>query len=132
MPHINWLAAIVAGLVSGLGIGFLWYGPLFGKAWMAETGISKETPSGRSMGLMMGGTLVLAVLGAIAFAFFLGPKVTAQEGATYGFVAGLFWIAGSLGINYLWEGKSLRLWAINGSYFVAQYTLIGLILGLWH
>jgi Protein of unknown function (DUF1761) len=144
MPEINWLAAIVAGIVAGVGVGSLWYGPVFGKAWMAASGLvppppgtpaqrspEQRSPVQRSMSLMVGGTTILSVLGAIAFAFFLG-KVSPAQGALYGAVAGLFWAAGSLGISYLWEGKSLIHWLINGSYHTVQYTLIGLILGLWH
>lgn len=32
----------------------------------------------------------------------------------------------------LFEQKPLRLFLINGGYHSLQYTLIGLILGLWH
>jgi hypothetical protein len=41
-------------------------------------------------------------------------------------------VAGSFGINYLFEQRSLRLFLINGGYHTLQYTLIGLVLGLWH
>ncbi|MEJ2083811.1 MAG: DUF1761 domain-containing protein, partial [Acidobacteriota bacterium] len=47
-----------------------------------------------------------------------------------GLSAGLCWVAGSFGINYLFEKKSLKLWLINGGYHTLQYTLIGTALGL--
>jgi Protein of unknown function (DUF1761) len=131
MPDINWLAAIVAGAVSGLGLGFLWYGPLFGKAWMAASGVSMEEASQRPMAIPVAGSLALSILASIALAFFLG-KVDPLTGAVHGLVAGLFLVAGGLGINYLWEGKSLKHWLINGGYCATQFTLIGFILGLWH
>ena len=34
---INWLAVAVCGLGT-IAVGFLWYGPLFGKAWGRLTG----------------------------------------------------------------------------------------------
>jgi Protein of unknown function (DUF1761) len=129
MPDINWLAAIVAGLV-GMFVGGAWYG-VFGKAWIAETGLTPEQVQKMPKGKIYGVSALLSVLGAIGFAFFLG-KVAPLTGALYGFTAGLFWVAGSFGINYLFEGKSLKLWAINGGYHTLQYTLIGLILGTWH
>lgn len=49
-----------------------------------------------------------------------------------GFAAGLCWVALSFGINYLFAGHSLKLWLIDGGYHTLQFTLIGLILGLWH
>ena len=36
--NLNWLAVIV-GAVIAYGLGWLWYGPLFGKAWMGGLGI---------------------------------------------------------------------------------------------
>jgi hypothetical protein len=77
-------------------------------------------------------TFVLVLIGALVFAFFLGPKVTPVQGTLYGLSAGLTWVAFSLGVNYLFEGKSLRLFLINGGYHTVEFTLIGLILGLWH
>ena len=38
---INWYAIIAATLV-GFAVGFVWYGPLFGKAWMKEIGLTEE------------------------------------------------------------------------------------------
>ena len=45
-------------------------------------------------------------------------------------MAGL--VASSFGINYLFERRSLRLFLINGGYHTLQFTLYGLVLGLWH
>jgi len=63
---------------------------------------------------------------------FLGPNPSLALGLGAGFSAGLCWVAGSFGINYLFEGKNLRLSLINGGYHTVQYTLYGLILALWH
>lgn len=41
MEDINWLALVVASILP-LATGFLWYGPLFGKAWMQESGMTEE------------------------------------------------------------------------------------------
>jgi hypothetical protein len=49
-----------------------------------------------------------------------------------GFAAGLSWVAASFGINYLFERKSLVLFLINGGYDTVQFTVIGLVLALWH
>lgn len=47
------------------------------------------------------------------------------------FVAGLGWVAAFLGILYLFEMRSLKLYCINGGYCVAAPTLMGTILGAW-
>jgi hypothetical protein len=38
-------------------------------------------------------------------------------------------VTASLGMNYLFERKSLRLFLMNGGYHTLQFTLIGAILG---
>jgi hypothetical protein len=84
------------------------------------------------MAKIMGSAFVLAVIGAAVFAAFLGPKPELMFATAAGFSAGLCWVAGSFGINYLFEQRGLRLFLINGGYHTLQYTLIGLVLGLWH
>ena len=60
----------------------------------------------------------------------LGGRAT--SGFTAGFSAGLCWVASSFGINYLFARRSLRLFLIDGGYHTLQFTLIGVILALWH
>ena len=49
----TWIG-ILAAAVAGFVIGGLWYGPLFGKAWMAARGISPDDKDGMSMPLVFG------------------------------------------------------------------------------
>jgi len=132
MPQINILAVFAAGLSSMI-LGALWYSPvLFGKAWSTSSGSSDAQAKSANMGKIMGTAFVLAVLGAAVFAMFLGPRPEPMFATAAGLSAGLSWVAGSFGINYLFEQRPLRLFLINGGYHTLQYTLIGLILGLWH
>ena len=41
-------------------------------------------------------------------------------GAAAGFAAGLFWVAASVGVNHLFEGRSFKLFLINGGYNVGH------------
>ena len=132
MPEINLWAVLAAGLSSML-LGGLWYSPaLFAKAWMRESGVTEEKARSANMAKVMGTAFVLATLGALVFAMFLGPKPAPAFAMAAGLSAGLCWVAGSFGINYLFEQRSLSLFFINGGYHTLQYTLIGLVLGLWH
>jgi hypothetical protein len=132
MPQINIWAVLAAGL-SSMVLGGLWYSPaLFGKAWSAASGVTQAQASSANMAKIMGSAFVLAVIGAAVFAAFLGPRPEPMFATAAGLSAGLCWVAGSFGINYLFEQRSLRLFLINGGYHTLQYTLIGLVLGLWH
>ena len=129
---INWLAAIAAAVASFV-LGGLWYSPvLFGKAWMAETGLTAEQLSKGSPAITFGLSFVLCLMASAVFALFLGPAPAPPFALGAGASAGFCWVAASFGVNYLFERKTVKLWVINGAYHTIQFTLFGLILGLWH
>jgi hypothetical protein len=130
MPEINWIAVLVAAVACFL-LGGLWYSPLlFGKAWQRETGLTDEQLKRGNTARIFGLSFVLALLAAWNFANFLGPRPSLALGLGAGASAGLLWVAGSFGINYLFERKSFRLFAINGGYHTVQFAIIGLVLAL--
>lgn len=130
MPPIDWIASLVAA-VSAFVLGGLWYSPvLFAKSWQKDTGLSDEQLNAASKGRIFGGAFVLCLLAAIVFSMFLGPDPSLALGVGAGASAGIFWVAGSFGVNYLFELKPLRLWLINGGYHAVQFTLYGLVFGL--
>ena len=127
--EINWLAVLVAA-ISAFVLGGLWYGPLFGKAWMKHSGMTEKRIKEGSPAKIYGGAFVLSLIAALVFAMFLGPKPGVEFATGAGFAAGLAWVAASLGINYLFEQKPMGLWLVNGGYNTVQFTLYGLVLGL--
>jgi hypothetical protein len=130
MPEVSWLGVIVATLAS-FAIGAVWYSPLlFTKAWQREAGVSDAKAKSANMPLIFGTSFVLQFLAALVFAMFLGPRPGLAFGVGAGFAAGLFWVAGALGVNYLFEQRSLKLWLINGGYNVVTFTAFGAILGV--
>ena len=128
---MNWFAVIAAALSSFV-LGGLWYGPLFGNAWMKAAGVTAEQVKNGNKALIFGGSFVLALISAIAFSFMLGNQETAVSGALYGALGGFCFVAASFGGAYLFEHKPVSLWLINDGYRTLQFTLIGLILGAWH
>jgi hypothetical protein len=130
MPEVNWIAIVIAALGSFL-LGGLWYSPaLFGKAWQREIGLTDEQLKRGNMARIFGLSFVLALLAAWNFANFLGPRPSLALGLGAGASAGLLWVAGSFGINYLFERRSLKLFLINGGYHTLQFAIIGLVLAL--
>jgi hypothetical protein len=132
MPEINWIAVVVAAAAAFV-LGGIWYAPpVFGKVWQREAGLSDQALATRKLGLVFGGAFALSLLAAVVFAMFLGPKPSLALGLGAGFSAGLTWVAASFGINYLFEHRSFKLFAVNGGYHTLQFTLYGLIFGLIH
>ena len=132
MNNLNIVAVLVAAAAAFL-LGGLWYSPLlFGRAWQRATGLSDDDLRQRNPALIFGGSFVLSAVAAFVFAMFLGPKPALPLALGAGASAGLCWVAASLGINYLFERKGLAHFLINGGYHTLQFTIYGLILGLWH
>jgi len=128
---INILAVLVAA-ISAFILGGLWYSPLlFGKRWQSLTGLSDEEIQAANPAVKFGISFALALVAAIVFAAFLGPHPTLSFAISAGLAAGLGWVATSFGINYLFENKSMELFLINAGYHAAQFTIMGVILGLW-
>ncbi|WP_405230411.1 DUF1761 domain-containing protein [Lentisalinibacter sediminis] len=127
-PAINWLA-VFAAAASAFIIGGLWYGPLFGKAWMNANGYSEEDLAKRSMPLVFGVSFLLMLAAAVNLAMFIGPEATMAFVTMAGLAAGLGWVATFLGVIYLFERRPATLWLVNGGYSVVALTLMGAILG---
>jgi len=129
--QIHWIAVAVAA-VAGFPLGALWYGVLFGKAWMAATGITKERAKQANMARIYGTTLLLNLVIATSLAMFIGSGSDWTDGLFAGFMAGFTFVAAAFGITYLFEFRSLKLWAINAGYQVVVFSVMGTILGAWH
>jgi hypothetical protein len=125
---VNWIAVFLAAL-SAFVLGGLWYGPLFKNAWLRLNDKPKDAPMEGHPAKIFGGAFVFALISAAVFAMFLGPEPGLQFATSAGFAAGLGWVATSYGINYLFAGRKLGLWLIDGGYHTLQFTLYGAILG---
>ncbi len=129
--EINYWAVLVAALSSFV-LGGMWYGSLFAKPWQRATGLSDEALQSGSQPMIFAGAGLLSLVAAFVFAMFLGPNPALPFALGAGASAGLCWVAASLGIIYLFERRGWTLFLINGGYVTLQFTLYGLVLGLWH
>ena len=130
MAGINY-RAVLAAAVSAFVLGGIWYGPLFKRAWCREAGIDLDRQHGHPA-RVFGVAFVAALAAALAFAVFLGARPALGTALHAGFATGLGFVAMGFAINYSFAGRSLKLWLIDGGYHTLQFTLYGLILGLWH
>jgi hypothetical protein len=131
MPDVS-LVATLLGTLLGFALGALWYGPLFGKAWMASVGLTPETIRWNvNPARTYGTTFVLGLIACYVFGLFLGPNPGLAFSVAAGAAAGICWVATSLATNYLFEGRSAALMLINGGYHAVRFTLFGLAFGLF-
>lgn len=136
LGHVNVLAVIVATLAA-FGLGALWYTVLFGQRWVKEIGMTEEQmKQGAHMGRIFGTCLVLTFVMGLGLAYIWHNEdpaaLTWQVGLYHGLLIGLFFVAPSTGINYLYQRKSLALWLIDVGYQVVFLGIMGAIIGAWH
>lgn len=136
---INYWAVLVAAIASMV-LGFLWYGPLFGKLWMKLSDMKAEDMSaakakgmGKSYFISFVGSLVMSYV--LAHALVFASAYMKVSGVTVGLSTGFWnWLGFVAPItmgNVLWYGKSWKLWLLNNGYYLLSLLLMGVILAVW-
>ncbi|TIX51217.1 DUF1761 domain-containing protein [Alteraurantiacibacter aquimixticola] len=125
MGPVNWLA-VALGAVAFFAVGAIWYSLLFGKAWQRETGLTEEKLAGANMPMIFG----LCFLLELVVAWMLGhliARTNPQPHVIMMFALGFgaFLMAPAIGINYLYQRKSLKLWLIDAGHFVVGMAAMG-------
>jgi len=137
--QINYLAVVVA-TVANFFFGFLWYTPLFGKAWAKELGINPTGPppagalaKGMIMGLI-GSFLMAYVLAHNTMAWSFVPGINEMPAIANILSAGIFtWLGFYLPVDLnrvAWESTSWKLFAINTVYHLGTTLIAATILTL--
>jgi hypothetical protein len=137
LVHVNYLAVALCGVLSMV-VGFIWYGPLFGKEWMKLVGMKKRKMSDanadmpKTYGLMFLCSLLMAyVLAHIEWYAAPGSltMMIAVKTAIWvwlGFVA----TTGFMKFLTLPEKKPLKLFIIETGYNFVNLVLMGVVFGL--
>lgn len=133
--ELNFLAIAVSALASWA-IGAVWYSPLlFGKKWQRELGMTEENMREANMALIFGTSFVLMFVAVTGLALLIQGTGDAEKcwswGLGHGAATGLFFGATAVGINYLYQRRSVSLWLIDAGYFVLFMSISGAILAIW-
>ena len=130
LAELNWLAILVA-TIAGFAIGGLWYGPLFGNAWVAALGKKPEDirPSPQPFIISFVTALITAIVLAILIQA-LGID-SAINGICLGLAVGVGFIATAMASDCAFCGWGLRLFLIQAGYRVTYSVIMGIILAAW-
>lgn len=134
---INFTAILVA-VVANFVLGFIWYTPLFGKAWAKENGFdtSVKPASGelaKGMIFMVIGNFFLAYVFAhniAAWSFVPGTKEMSSTVSILNSTV-FTWLGFYLPVDLstvAWERKSWKLFGINTSYHFLMLLVASVIL----
>ena len=132
---VNYLAVLAAAAASMV-IGFLWYGPLFGKQYMKLMKVDDKklkAAKKKGMGKSYALTFLTSLITGYVLANFVGylGASTASEGAVLGFLVWIgFFATTQLGI-VIWEGKPVKLYFLKTLNELATLAAMGAILAVW-
>lgn len=131
---INWLAVAVATVVSFM-LGGLWYGPVFGSAWLArmeQLGKRREDyETGSPAPFVI--SFFTSLISAIVIAGLVqGLQLHAlTDGLLLGLGLGVGVIATSMASDTAFSGTGWSLWAIQAGYRAAYTVISAVILTFW-
>lgn len=135
LSQVNWLAVLASGFIT-LFVGGLWYGPIAGKAWMEEVGLTEEEikESGAPTAAMIKSFIATLVLAVGMSLIITWSGVAAGDwlgGAVVGATVAVLVIGGGVFPNYAFESKSLRHFLIHLGNITISLALIGAMLAAW-
>jgi hypothetical protein len=130
LAGINWIAVLV-GVVLSNALGFVWYGPLFGKPWMKAIGKTPDQLQARPTNYVV--TVVGSLISMVVLAMAVGAFGSA--GVVAGGVLGAVLYVGLQGIasytHSMFEGRSTTLWWINALYNLVLFIVMGAVFAVW-
>ncbi len=128
---MNILNIILAALAAFL-IGGLWYGPLFGTAWMRLAGRSKHDGGWADLYKVYGLAFLFALLQATMLAHLFArigqPPFPIVMMISTGIALGF--IIPAIGTNYLYRREPAKLFFIDAGYWLVFYAAMGLVFAL--
>lgn len=131
ITEINWLAVSAVTVLSFM-LGAFWHSVLFKKGWSEDSGSKYSSDNHGNPAVIFGLSAVLHIIAVIGLAMFIGSSASAIEGLLKGFFVSMVWIATSIGVTYIFVGRTFRLFLIDAGFYVVFLSLAGLILGAWH
>jgi Protein of unknown function (DUF1761) len=133
--------SVAAAAMAIFFISYIWYTPLFGRAWAREMGLPADNSP---QGLALARSLGLTALGAVLMSFVLANNMAVWLPKTWGVTAAapdatvqalsaacFTWLGFVLPVllhRLAWEKCSLKLFAINGGYYLVSLLVAALIL----
>lgn len=131
---MNYVSILVAALASFV-LGAIWYGPVFGKTWQKLEGLSmddmKNMPLSPKQAMIFG--FINTVVGTAVLSWLISALgiITISDAIIPIFLVWLGLVATNSIGDWLWKGKSLKLFLFVSSYQIISMAIATVILVLW-
>ena len=137
--EINYLAIFVCAVLA-MGVGSVWYGPLFGKKWLEVVGATAEDLEARKemqkrMIPLYVTQFLLVLFQVWVLAYYIGgwKEVSGLGNALWIWAA---FVMPTVAAASMWNNDSAKVsWArflIQAGYQLVVFVMFGLILGAWN
>jgi hypothetical protein len=131
---LNWVAILVAAIASFL-FEALWFST-FMDAWLTGVGRTREwlmSAAGVTPALQYGVAILCSIVAAAVLSICIqaSGEQTARRGVLCAAVVWFGFVATSWAKEYIFEVRTLQIFAINAGYFLFDLILIGAIVGAW-
>jgi hypothetical protein len=127
------LIGVLLAMLGFMVVGFLWYGPLFGKRWMELNGFTAESMGDVNMPVMMAKGLTNSLVAAVGISLVLSWK--GAEGLLASmktaFFIWLFFSATTALLAHIYEKQKLELTLIHFGNQLTAYLLAGAIISFF-
>lgn len=133
----NHLALLVAAAAQFV-VGMLWYSPImFAKEWMEEVGL-KKADMDKAQKKGMGGKMVISLVTSLVLSYglsFIYSSLGLENDLTGALrLALVLWLTLNATVHVgstMWEGKSVRYYLINASYWLVSFLVMTAIIVAW-
>ena len=130
-PTTNYWAVLVSALAYWF-FGGIWYTVLFGKQWLAASGMTEEkTKQGAALAYF--GSFVMMIVLALVMSCWVDyyGADDLMSGAKAGFWAWLGFVVTTGTVNKLFERAKPILYAIDFGYHLGGCVITGIVVTLW-
>ncbi len=127
---MNILAIVVVSVISML-LGMIWYGPLFGKAWMKIVKLKKKDAKSGPLSMILAFVMSLLMFTILSYFIDIFAITAIPQGIA---LAAMMWLGFMVPKDMspvLWQKKSFRLFLINASYGFVTVAIAGAVLAIW-
>jgi hypothetical protein len=134
MIEITNIWTIIVAVIASFVLGWIWYGPLFGKIWMQSQTIDHMKAEAMKKGMVKSAVtqLIATIISVIVFT----SLASALSLVGFGALAGLaFWIwlgfIASVTIGtVVWEGKSWSFFFVLAGYNLVSLLITSLVISI--
>jgi hypothetical protein len=130
-PDINWLSVCVVTILA-FPLGTFWHSrKIFGKAWAADAKPVFDGTKKVNYIKLFGFSAILHFVAMTGLDLFIGINSSWILGLYSGLGLSAVFVFTTLGVTYLFAGRTYRLLFIDAGFYIIYFSIAGAILGAW-